>query len=74
VGRGTSHDARAGSLRFIIRVILVYTLPTALVLAISPILLNGIYIATIAWMFAYIRYATRRGQEMEAAQDQVTAL
>ena len=54
--------------------ILVYTLPTALVLAISPILLNGIYIATIAWTFAYIRYATRRGQEMEAAHDQVTAL
>ena len=57
--------------------ILVYTLPTALVLAISPLLLNGITIATIAWTFAYIRYATRRGEEMrrreemEAAQGQV---
>ena len=47
---------------FMIRVILVYTLPTALVLAISPLLLNGITIATIAWTFAYIRYATRRGE------------
>ena len=59
---------------FIMRVILVYTLPSVLVLAISPILGTGTYIATFAWTFAYIRYATRRGQEIEAAQDQVAAL
>ncbi len=49
---------------FIIRVILVYTLPPALVLAISPIILTGVTVATLAWTFAYVRYATRRGAEL----------
>jgi hypothetical protein len=49
---------------FIIRIILIYTLSTALVLAISPILLGGITLAAIVWTFSYVRYAQRRGAEM----------
>ncbi len=45
---------------FILRVILVYTLPTAVVLAVSPIILGGITILTIAWTFAYARRAAAR--------------
>jgi hypothetical protein len=50
---------------FILRVILVYTLPTAVVLAVSPIILGGLTILTIAWTFAYARRAARRGAEMD---------
>ena len=45
---------------FILRVILVYTLPTAVVLAVSPIILGGLTILTIAWTFAYARRAAAR--------------
>ncbi|MEO8953439.1 MAG: VC0807 family protein [Ktedonobacteraceae bacterium] len=45
---------------FILRVILVYTLPTAVVLAVSPIILGGITILTIVWTFAYARRAAAR--------------
>jgi len=40
---------------FLIRVALVYTLPAATVLVVSPIILGGLLIATIAWTFAYVR-------------------
>ena len=50
---------------FMLRVILVYTLPAALVLALSPILLGGITIVTILWTFAYARHAGKRGAEMQ---------
>jgi len=53
---------------FVIRVILVYTLPTALVLIISPILLGAITIGTIAWTLTYVRHAERRGQELRRQQ------
>lgn len=58
---------------FILRVILVYTLPVSVVLLISPFLLGGITVATIVWTFAYVRDATKRGemlrrQEMETAR------
>jgi hypothetical protein len=53
---------------FIIRVILVYTLSTALVLVLSPILLGAITIGTIAWTLAYVRHAERRGQEIRQQQ------
>ncbi len=49
---------------FILRIILVYRLPPAVVLAVSPIVLGGITILTIAWTFAYARRAARRGAEM----------
>jgi hypothetical protein len=55
---------------FIIRVILVYTLPAAFVLALSPILLGGITIGTITWTFAYVRHARRRGAELAQRQQQ----
>ena len=45
---------------FILRVILVHTLPTAVVLAVSPIILGGLTILTIAWTFAYARRAAAR--------------
>ena len=50
---------------FILRIILVYTLPIAVVLAVSPIILGGLTILTIAWTFAYARRAGRRGAEMD---------
>lgn len=50
---------------FILRIILVYTLPIAVVLAVSPIILGGLTILTIAWTFAYARRAARRGAEMD---------
>lgn len=49
---------------FILRVVLVYTLPTAVVLLVSPFLIGGITVATILWTIGYVRYATKRGREM----------
>ena len=57
---------------FILRVILVYTLPPAVVLAVSPIVLGGITILTITWTFAYARRASRRGEEMRQQHLAVT--
>ncbi len=45
---------------FILCVILVYTLPPAVILAVSPIMQGGISILTIAWTFAYARRAAAR--------------
>lgn len=45
---------------FILRIILVYTLPPAVILAVSPIMQGGISILTIAWTFAYARRAAAR--------------
>lgn len=58
---------------FILRVILVYTLPAAVVLLISPFLLGGITVGTIVWTFAYVRYATKRGKEMIQRQQALEA-
>jgi hypothetical protein len=38
---------------FLVRVALVYTMPVAAVLVISPIISGGLLIATIVWTFAY---------------------
>jgi len=38
-------------LEFLVRVGLVYTLPPATVLVVSPIILGGLLIATIGWTF-----------------------
>lgn len=54
---------------FFIRVLLVLTLPHALVLAISPVILTAVTIITIAWTFAYVRYAQRRGRAMSRATE-----
>ena len=49
----------------VIRIVLVYTLPVVLVLAITPILLTAITVATLVWTFAYVRYATKRAAERQ---------
>jgi hypothetical protein len=58
---------------FVLRVVLVYTLPTVLVLAISPILLTAITVTTIIWTFAYVRYAARRGEAMRKQRQELEA-
>jgi hypothetical protein len=47
---------------FLLRVVMVYTLPTAVVLAVSPIILGVLTFLTIAWTFAYARRSRQRGQ------------
>lgn len=49
---------------FLVRVILVFTLPPAAVLAVSPLILGAITVATILWTFAYVRRAQARSEEM----------
>ena len=43
----------ASLLEFLVRVALVYTLPPAAVLVVSPIILGGLLMATTVWTFAY---------------------
>ncbi|HXZ44230.1 MAG TPA: VC0807 family protein, partial [archaeon] len=45
---------------FGIRVVLIYTLPAAWVLVLSPIILGALTIGTFAWTFAYVRRVRRR--------------
>jgi len=45
----------ASLLEFLVRVALVYMLPPAVVLVVSPIILGALLIATILWTFAYMR-------------------
>ena len=52
---------------FFIRVVLVYTMPAAAVLVISPIILGGLLIATIVWTFAYVRHV-RAKQERQRSE------
>jgi len=52
---------------FLVRVALVYTLPAAAVLVVSPIVLGGLMIATIAWTFAYIRRMRARAARRPGA-------
>ncbi len=47
---------------FILRVFMVYHLPSAEVLLISPLTLWGITIGTIVWTFAYVRYVMEQGK------------
>src|SRR5215470_11182829 len=47
---------------FLVRIALVYTMPTAAVLVISPIILGGLLIATIVWTFAYVRRVRTSGE------------
>ncbi|HCF86617.1 MAG TPA: hypothetical protein DEV72_15620, partial [Ktedonobacter sp.] len=44
----------------ILRAIMAYTLPIPVVLAVSPFLLGGITIATVAWTIAYVRRSAQR--------------
>jgi hypothetical protein len=52
-------------IEFPIRLTLVYTLPIAQFLAISPIIFYGITIAAIAYTLAYGRRVRQRGDEMQ---------
>ena len=45
----------ASLLEFLVRVALVYMLPPAVVLVVSPFILGALLIATILWTFAYMR-------------------
>jgi hypothetical protein len=47
---------------FLVRIVLVYTLPAAAVLAAAPAILGGITIGTILWTFAFVRRARARGE------------
>lgn len=51
---------------FLFRVALVYTMPAAVVLVVSPIVLGGLVIATIVWTFAYIRRMRARKERQSA--------
>ncbi len=57
---------------FLLRVVLVYTLPVVVVLGVSPIVTTGITIATLFWTFAYARAAAKRGEVMRQRQQEVT--
>ena len=45
--------AMTSLVEFAVRIALVYTLPAATVLVVSPIVLGGLLVATISWTFAY---------------------
>jgi hypothetical protein len=47
---------------FLVRVALVYALPAAAVLVVSPVVSGGIVIGTIVWTFAYARHASQRAR------------
>jgi len=48
----------------ILRVVVVYTLPAVVVLAVSPFILGGLTLGAIILTFVYVRYAQGRGAEM----------
>ena len=58
-------------LEFPIRLVLVYTLPIAQFLAISPIIFYGITIAAIAFTLAYGRRVRQRGDEMRRQRQEM---
>jgi hypothetical protein len=51
----------------VVRVILIYTISTQLVLVISPILIGGLTLFTIIWTFAYVRRVRVRAGFVAAA-------
>ncbi len=50
---------------FVIRVALIYTLPAAWVLVLSPIVLGAITIGTFVWTFVYVRRVRRRAAAVQ---------
>ena len=59
----------------VVRIVLIYSLPAALVLVISPILIGVLTISTTVWAFAYghrVRLRVRaRFEQMEQPAKQV---
>jgi hypothetical protein len=45
---------------FVVRVLLIYTLPVTYVLAISPVLMGTLTICTVLWTFGYVRRLRKR--------------
>jgi hypothetical protein len=54
---------------FALRVLMVYTLPTVVVLSVSPFIFAGATFGTIAWTFAYVRRVRRRAAARLAASE-----
>ena len=54
---------------FLVRIALVYTMPTAAVLVISPIILGGLLIATIVWTFSYVRRVRTSGERQRSERE-----
>ena len=52
---------------FLLRVVMVYTLPIAVVIVVSPIIFGAIIFATFAWTIAYARRSRQRGEASQAA-------
>lgn len=55
---------------FLLRVLLVFTLPTALVLAVGPVVTSGLIGVCMLWTFAYLRKTRQRVQatQVDAAR------
>jgi hypothetical protein len=58
---------------FVVRILLVYTLPAATVLVVSPIVLGGLLLATISWTFAYGKRMRARVEAQSHAAGPATA-
>jgi hypothetical protein len=52
---------------FLLRVVMVFTLPIPVVIAVSPFIFGGIVLGTITWTFAYGRRARDRAAARRAA-------
>jgi hypothetical protein len=48
---------------FILRVIIVYTLPTAIAITVTPVIITAAIIGTLFWTFAFVRQAKQHTQE-----------
>jgi len=58
--------ATTSLVEFAVRIVLVYTLPAATVLVVSPIVLGGLLIGTVSWTFAYGRRMRARAEAQVA--------
>ncbi len=54
--------------QFAVRAVMVFTLPIAVTLAVSPLIINGIGMGIMVWMIMYGRHATRRVRVLMQAQ------
>jgi hypothetical protein len=57
---------------FLLRVLLVFTLPTAVVLAVGPIVTSALIGVCMLWTFAYLRTVRQRVQATQAAPTPVS--
>jgi hypothetical protein len=52
---------------FVLRVIMVYSLPIPVVIVVSPIIFGAVVLGTITWTFAYVRRVRERAARARAA-------